>query len=119
MSTRRIAIISTVPQVIKEVFRRISSPRTPEEHLWRERAARMTLDALGYTNLTVKPDEHNETVRYARRWFKRLYVNHPDIAETDDPDGTFDCGGVPFIQVRDTVLATEPILFEIPDTDED
>ena len=115
MSTRRLAMITTVPAPVKKAFRVAEEAVTGEERLWRERAARMTLDALGHTNLTVKPHEHNEAVRYARRWFRGLYLAGP---EPDDPQGTFDSAGVLFEEVRDTVLATPPIIFEPDDDDE-
>ncbi len=118
-------MISTIPEKVKRVFRSSSvknrpdllvlanPPATPEERLWRERAARMTLDALGYTNLTVKPYEHNEAVGYARRWFRQMYTDHTDINESDDAQATFDSAGVVFDTVRNSVLNTNPIIFNI------
>ncbi len=79
----------------------------------------MTLDALGYTNLTVKPWEHNDAVRYARRWFRQLFVDHVDPRQADDAEGTFESGGVTFCRVRRAVLETNPILFEEIDDDDD
>lgn len=77
--------------------------------MWRERAARMTLDALGFTNLTMKPKRHNEAVRYARRWFRGMYE---DAVESDSPTATFDAAGlVGFVEVRDAALAVEPLIF--------
>jgi len=73
-------MITTVPVPIKKAFRVAPPPVSGEERLWRERAARMTLDALGYTNLTVKPPEHNEAVRYAlakRRPYRRSVATPP------------------------------------------
>jgi hypothetical protein len=112
-------MITTVPAEIKKVFRLSSEPVSPEERLWRERAARMTLDALGYTNLTVKPLEHNETVRYARRWFRQLFVDHPDPKQADDAEGTFESGGIAFCRVKRAVLGTDPILFEEPEIEDE
>lgn len=112
MSTRRLVVIVTVPSCIKKVFNSAPEPATPEEKLWRERAARMTLDALGYTNLTMKRKRHNEAVRYARRWFRGLYVDHPDLGETDNPAATFDAANLTgFAQVRNAALAVEPFIF--------
>ena len=72
----------------------------------------MILDALGHTNLTMKKKRHNEAVRYSRRWFRGMFVNHPDPGETDDPAATFDAANlVDFAEVRNAVLAVEPILF--------
>ncbi len=80
--------------------------------MWRERAARMTLDALGHTNLTMKHVRHNEAVRYARRWFRGMYEDHEDVKQTDSPTATFDAGGlIGFREVRDAVLAVDPFLF--------
>ena len=118
MSTRRLAVIVSVPPYVKKVFNSAPEPATPEERLWRERAARMTLDAMGYTNLTMKKTRHNETVRYARRWLRGMLMDHPDVKETDDPFATFDAANLTgFAGVRDAVLAVEPILF--PEKDDD
>lgn len=106
MSTRRLAQITTVPMPIKKAFRDASPTVSCEERLWRERAARMTLDALGYTNLTVKPHEHNTTVRYARRWFRFGLLD-------DSAEATFDAAEVRVAPVRAAVLDEDPILFEL------
>ena len=69
----------------------------------------MTLDALGHTNLTMKPKRHNEAVKYARRWFRGMFETAP---ESDDPAATFDAAGlIGFTRVRDAALAVEPFLF--------
>lgn len=107
-------MITTVPTPIKKVFRTAEEATNGETRLWRERAARLTLDALGHTNLTVKPHEHNEAVRYARRWFRGMYLEAP---EPDDPQGTFDAAGIVFDTVRHVVLDTSPIIFEPEDGD--
>lgn len=112
MSIRRLIAIVTVPIIVKKVFYKAKEPSTNEERLWRERAARLTLDALGHTNLTVKPKRHNEAVRYARRWFRQIFEDHPDPGQTDSVEATFDVAGlVGFHQVRDAVLAVEPRMF--------
>ena len=117
MSTRRLVAIVTVSSHIKKVFKSAPKPVTPEENMWRERAARMTLDALGHTNLTMKKKRHNEAIRYARRWFRGMFIDHPDIRETDDPEATFDAGRLTgFSEVRNAVLSTKPYLF--PEKDE-
>ena len=115
MSTRRLAMIKAVPMSVKNVFRTAEEASTPEERLWRERAARMTLDALGYTNLTVKPWEHNEAVRYARRWFRGMFEDGPD---SDSATATFDSASVLFVTVRDAVLAETPVILEEPDREQ-
>ena len=77
----------------------------------------MTLDALGHTNLTVKPKRHNEAVRYARRWFRGHYADVPDYKYVDNPEATFDFAGIEgFHNVREAVLMIEPLLF--PNVDE-
>lgn len=108
-------MITTVPMPVKKAFRMAETPACGEERLWRERAARMTLDALGHTNLTVKPHEHNAAVRYARRWFRGFYDDAP---EPDNAPATFDFAGVVFDDVKKAVLATDPIVFEPEEDDE-
>ncbi len=120
MSTRRLSIIVSVPSCIKKAFNNAHEPVTSEERLWRERAARMTLDALGHTNLTMKRKRHNEAVRYARRWFRGMFLYNPDAKETDDPEATFDAANIiGFPQIRDAALAMSPVLFseKVPNDD--
>ena len=112
MSTRRIAMITTIPQPIKRAFHIALPPVSGDEKVWREKAARMTLDALGHTNLTTKPQEHNNTVRYSRRWFRRLF-------DDDDSLPVFDLANIDFKTVRDAVLNTKPIIFEPEDDEEE
>lgn len=111
-------MITTMPSAIKKAFLTLEEPATGEIRLWRERAARMTLDALGHTNLTVKPHEHNEAVRYARRWFRGLFDDLSDQGKADDVQATFDSAGVPFEDVKKAVLAEEPIIFEPEEGDD-
>ena len=116
-------MIVTVPPFIKRVFNNAPEPVSSEERLWRERAARMTLDALGHTNLTMKPTRHNEAVRYARRWYRGLYENHPNPKQVDNPSAVFDAANlISFKMVRECVLAAVPFLFaekEEPDEQSD
>ena len=78
----------------------------------------MTLDALGYTHLRTKPPRHNETVRYARRWYRGVYEDLEDPKLVDNPSATFDAAGlIDFEQVRDAVLGATPFL--LPDKNED
>lgn len=70
----------------------------------------MTLDALGHTNLTIKPRVHRESVGYARRWFKQFYADQTDPALVDNAEATFDEAGVAFETVRDIVLDTPPVI---------
>lgn len=109
MSSRRLSVLSTVPPSIKKIFNDATEPVSSEERLWRERAARMTLDALGHTNLTMKPARHNEAVRYARRWFRGIFDDNLDPKLGDDSTATFDAGNlIGFRQVREAVLAIAP-----------
>jgi hypothetical protein len=102
-------VIGSIPLPVKKAFNNAPSPATPEERLWRERAARMTLDALGYTNLTMKPKRHNEAVRYARRWYRGLFE---EAAESDSPSATFDAAGLEgFPEIRNAVLAADAFTF--------
>ena len=121
MSTRRLVSIPTVPHIVGSIFKDLKAPVSNEEWLWRERAARMVLDALGHTNLTVKPKRHNEAVRYARRWFRGHFEDAPDDRVVDNPEATFDFAGIDgFHKIRDAVLPIEPLLFpEVDDNVED
>ena len=119
MSTRRLTTIEKVPFPIKKAFRLADEPICEEEKLWRERAARMTLDALGHTNLTVKPLKHNETVTYARRWFRQIYAYHPDDDKVDNAEATFECAGVDFDIVRKHVMQETPFLYEFEEDEDD
>jgi hypothetical protein len=77
----------------------------------------MTLDALGHTNLTMKPKRHNEAVRYARRWYRGMFENAP---EQDNPVATFDAAGlIGFAQVRDAILAVVPFVFPDKENSDD
>ena len=112
MSTRRLAVIGNIPPLVKKIFSEAGEPVSAVERLWRERAARMILDALGHTNLTVKPVHHNDAVRYARRWLKQVYAYHDNPRQQDDAEATFDAAGIDgYHSIRDVVLAIPPILF--------
>lgn len=120
MSTRRLAVIGNIPLVVKKIFREAEEPVSNVERLWRERAARMILDALGHTNLTVKPIHHNEVVRYARRWFRQLYADHDNPRQVDNAEATFDAAGIlGYPSIRTAVLAIHPILFADPNEKRD
>ena len=108
-------MIPEIPERIKRAFTSGGVLQTPEQELWRERAARMTLDALGFTNLTVKKREHNEVVTYARRWFRGFYDDPADDTPVDNVEATFDYAGVALVPVRESVLEIKPKLFELPD----
>ena len=122
MPIRRITNIKEVPFVVKKFFNQAAEPATDEEHLWRERTARMVLDALGHCNLTAKPKRHNAAVRYARRWLNQEFADHPDPAQVDNAEATFDFAGLDegFQQIREAVLDIQPFMFEgILENDDD
>lgn len=83
MSVRRLSNIYNIPHAVTKAFRNANKPKSPEEILWREVAARITLDGLGYTGLTGEPDKHDHAVREARRWFRGIPVE-------DSPEIVFD-----------------------------
>ena len=113
MSTRRLLEIPWLPIPVTKAFRNAGKPISSQEELWRARAARLTLDALGYTSLTAKPDLHNTAVRYARAWFRGWFDNpQVDWVEIDNVMATFDLGGVMFDPVQKAVLATPARLME-------
>ena len=111
MSVRRLSNIDAIPHEIRRAFRNSFEPREWEETLWREVAARMTLDALGYTGLTGEPEKHDAAVREARRWFK-------GIPELDSPVIVFDYAVMSgyFHVVRDEVLKY-PITYMLDEDD--
>jgi hypothetical protein len=117
LSTRRLSSVVEVPPYVKKIFTSSPEPTTPEEKLWRERVARMILDSLGYTTMTMKPPRHNEIVRYARRWFRGMFDDLEDPSMVDNPVATFDAAGIiEFEKIRDALLAVDPFLF--PDRNE-
>lgn len=109
---RRVFSVDIIPKYIQKVFNSAHDPQSSEELLWRRRAMRMTQDAIGHTNLSMKPTRHNEAVQYARRWFKGIYKGLEDPALDDDPRATFDAAGLnEFEGVKRAVLAVDPFLF--------
>ncbi len=99
MSVRRLSNIDKIRIKIRRAFRNASEPKEWEETLWREVAARMVLDALGYTGLGSEPDESDAAIRDARRWFR-------GIPTREDPVIVFDYANMEnyFAGIRDTVL---------------
>lgn len=83
MSLRRLSNIDCIPIEISKAFRNADEAVVSEVILWREVAARMVLDALGYTGLTGEPEKHDATVKEARRWFR-------GIPDTQSPMTIFD-----------------------------
>ena len=95
---------------IRKAFRCVDKPKSPEMALWRERAARLTLDALGFTGLSGKRKKHNDTISHARRWFRGFYDSLSIPKEyRDSAIDTFDSGGIDFQSVRDEVLKCKPL----------
>ena len=83
MSVRRLSNIDKIPVQIRRAFRNAPEPKEWEETLWREVAARMVLDALGYTGLGSEPDDNDAAIRDAKRWFR-------GIPNREDPIIVFD-----------------------------
>lgn len=84
MSVRRLLGIKKIPHGIIKPFRNAEEPNSPEEVLWREVAARMILDAMGYTGMTGEPDKHDEVVKEARRWFRGIPYPESPVAVFDN-----------------------------------
>lgn len=70
--------------------------------LWREVAARATLDALGYTGITDQPSLHDRMVSAARNWFRFV----------GDAREVFVMAGVDLDEVREGVLGVRAIYSE-------
>jgi hypothetical protein len=117
VSTRRLAAVKTIPLPVLEAFYKAPEAASEHEALWRERSARMTLDALGFTNITRKAEDHNEVVLYARRWFQELYTNHPDPKQVDNSRATFECAGLGehFDTIKSAVLSRKAFLLKVED----
>ncbi len=102
-----------VPDTIKIVFRRtVGQMKTAEEMLWREVAARMTLDALGITPEAIKVfdgmskqryDAYARTVREARRWFLSRF-------ESADADEVFSLWNGDVFPVRNEIAKLGPVV---------
>jgi hypothetical protein len=105
MAARRLS--KSLLPAIRRIFYKANPPVSPEEAMWRERAARLTLDALGHTNLTRKAHEHNAAVIYARRWFRGMYDDPQNSEKVDNSRATFECAGLDmhFEAVREVVLS--------------
>lgn len=113
MSSQRIAYVPEIPSAVRRAFLCAEEPSCPEEALWRERAARMILDALGYTGLVGKRKKHNDAVRYARRWLRGFYETN-DVPEEfrDSVTGTFESAGISLEAVVEPILACDPYYME-------
>lgn len=120
MSSRRIPYMEEVPYSIRRAFLGAEEPSTPEELLWRERAARMVLDALGLTGLVGKRKKHSDAVQYARRWFRGIY-DSPELPQElrDSAIGTFESAGINYGAVVGPVLDATPLPLEEIDAERD
>lgn len=99
MSVRRLSNIDKIPITIRKAFRNAPEPREWEETVWREVAARMVLDALGYTGLGSEPEENDAAIRDAKRWFR-------GIPNPEDPIMVFDYANMEhyLANIREIVL---------------
>ena len=110
LATELVIMQDGIPDVIRRAFRRTVGHATcMEQMLWREVAARMTLDALGITPevITVRPDmdkavytRYAKAVNEARDWFTR---------KQRDSELVFELAGVESAQVRPTIEALAPL----------
>lgn len=101
-----------VPEEAKRPFRRtLGNISSNEEQMWREVAARMTLDALGFTpeviNVTDGMDKwrysyYRGTVAKARTWFK-------SAKDREDRMTVFDLCGVELEPVQRCIASLPPI----------
>jgi hypothetical protein len=74
VSVKYLSGIQSIPIEITMAFRNAEEPKNSQETLWREVAARATLDALGYTGRTAEPDQHDAIIKEARLWFKGIPI---------------------------------------------
>lgn len=99
-----------ISEDIKRAFRcTVGHAKSVEQMLWREVAARMTLDALGITPEVITIFEgmdranykrYERTVMEARIWFGR---------KPRDSEMVFELAGVDDVPVRRAVLALPPL----------
>lgn len=99
MSFRVLVECEDVPFKARQAFGTASRPESREELLWREVAARITLDACGYTNFS-KADkgeyrEHLKAMGEAHQWFR---YDHDDVV------AVFDLAGVRYEPVIEAIL---------------
>lgn len=110
LSTETIARHLGVPGEVKRPFiRSIGHAKSMEQMLWREVAARMTLDALGITPDAVRIFDgmarsdykvYARAVTEARVWFRKR----------KDPELVFEMAGVDIGPVQEAVLKLAPLV---------
>lgn len=111
LATETLLKQSTVPMEIKHAFRRtVGFMQSSEQMLWREVAARMTLDALGITPEAITVFEGMEKANYkrfertvldARAWFER---------KQRDSELVFELSGVDSRPVRRVIDALPALM---------
>jgi hypothetical protein len=110
LATETLLKQASVPEGVKHTFRRtVGCMKSSEQMLWREVAARMTLDALGITPEVITIFEGMEKANYkrfektvldARAWFER---------KQRDSELVFELAGVDSRPIR-RVIELLPVL---------
>lgn len=99
MSYRVLVECKDVPESARRAFGIAARPNSAEESLWRDVAARMVLDACGYTNFSKadKGDyrEHLKVMGEAHNWFRN------DASEVEE---VFDMANVDHEPVMRAIL---------------
>ncbi|MDR5729856.1 MAG: hypothetical protein RB191_20785 [Terriglobia bacterium] len=115
LATETLAKQSGVPATVRMAFvRTVGHATSGEQMLWREVAARMTLDALGITPEVITVSDRMDMANYrryakvvcdARVWFGR---------KQRDSELVFELAGVDMAPVRRAILALPPL--KVPQT---
>lgn len=113
MSFRVLVECEDVPFPARQAFGTANKPEDADENLWREVAARVALDACGYTNFS-KADkgeyrEHLKAMGEAHQWF--LY-------DLDDVEEVFGLAGVehePVVAAVRELIDTKDLFHEPTD----
>jgi hypothetical protein len=103
MTTQKLLLSVDLPDNVKNIFKKAPTPYRTEENLWRDVAARVILDAMGFTGLTGEPTKHNKAVREARMWFK---------FDDENVQMVFDLAGLELYTIKETIVNWEPRYFE-------
>ena len=118
LATETLAKQSGVPATVRKAFvRTVGHATSGEQMLWREVAARMTLDALGITPEVITVSDGMDMANYrryakvvmaARRWFG------PRLSSFENSEMVFSLAGVDSAPVRRAILALPPL--KVPQT---
>lgn len=83
MLVARLQTADYIPFEIKRAFIQAPEPTCPEQHMWQEFIARMSLDALGETGESER-DKHENALLEAWRWWRHF---SEDVTEALDLSG--------------------------------